>query len=82
MPSSRLEDHRIDTIPGSAPPCRAPYTHRVNPLEQKEIRMQIEDLLQRELIRPSSSPYGAPTFLSKRRMARTACVLTTVLLTK
>ena len=44
LPSSRPEDHRIDTIKGSAPPCKAPY--RVNPLEQREIKTHIEDLLQ------------------------------------
>ena len=73
LPSSQPEDHRIDTIPGSAPPCQAPY--RVNPLEQKEIKAQIEDLLQRGLIRPSSSPYGYVFFSLKRRMAHIICVL-------
>ena len=42
LPVSRPEDHKIDTIPGSAPPCRAPY--RVNPHEQQEIKSQVKDL--------------------------------------
>lgn len=65
LPPSRVEDHTIDLIPGSAPPCRAPY--RQNQIEQEEIQQQLEELLKRGLIKPSSSPFGAPVLLVKKK---------------
>ena len=65
LPKSRPEDHAIEIIPGSAPTCRAPY--RQNQIEQKEIQNQVEELLNRDLIRPSSSPFGALVLLVKKK---------------
>ena len=65
LPKSRPEDHAIEIIPGSAPTCRAPYCQ--NQIEQKEIKNQVEELLNRDLIRPSSSPFGAPVLLVKKK---------------
>ncbi|MCO5602145.1 hypothetical protein L7F22_056273 [Adiantum nelumboides] len=38
LPPERLEDHRIDVVPGSSPPNRPPY--RVGASQQKEIMSQ------------------------------------------
>ena len=62
LPPSRVGiDHTIEIIPGSQPPHRAPYRH--SPLHQQEIQKQIAHLLDKGLIRPSSSPFGAPVLL-------------------
>ncbi|GJP33623.1 hypothetical protein CLOM_g18140, partial [Closterium sp. NIES-68] len=44
--------------PGSKPTLRAPY--RLSPTELADLKKQIEYLLAKGLIRPSTSPYGAP----------------------
>lgn len=54
-------DHTIKIIPGSQPPHHAPYIHSA--LHQHKIQKQITHLLEKVLIRPSSSPFGAPVLL-------------------
>ena len=66
LPPSRVGiDHTIEIIPGSQPPHRAPYRH--SPLHQQEIQKQIAHLLDKGLIRPSSSPFGAPVLLVQKK---------------
>lgn len=66
LPPSCVDiDHTIESIPGSHPPHRAPYRH--NPLHQQEIQKQITYLLDKGLIRPSSSPFGAPVLLVQKK---------------
>ncbi|GJR41679.1 putative reverse transcriptase domain-containing protein [Tanacetum coccineum] len=48
----------IDLIPGAAPVARAPY--RLAPSEMKELSKLPPELLEKDFIRPSSSPRGAP----------------------
>ena len=56
LPPSRGEDdHRIDLIQGSTPPSRDPY--RVSLALQEEIMIQVNKLLEKGVIRPSSFPY-------------------------
>ena len=54
-PSRGDEDHRIDRIQGSTLPNRAPY--RLSLAQQEEIMTQVNELLEKGTIRPSSSPY-------------------------
>jgi len=61
LPPKRDEDHRIDIVPGSSPPSRGPY--RTSPAQHEELKKQVEDMLQRGLIRPSSSPFSSPSIL-------------------
>lgn len=56
--------HRIITEPGAVPPCR--QTYRLSPSELRELKKQIDDLLEKGLIRPSSSPYGAPVLFAPK----------------
>ena len=51
MPPSRGEDdHRIDLVPGTTPPNRPPY--RVSRAQQKEIMNQVNELLEKGMVRP------------------------------
>ncbi|GBG76885.1 hypothetical protein CBR_g23099 [Chara braunii] len=52
--------HRIEIEPGSRTPKGAVY--RMSPRELEELRKQLDELLEKGWIRPSSSPFGAPVF--------------------
>ncbi|GKD85622.1 putative reverse transcriptase domain-containing protein [Tanacetum coccineum] len=58
-------ESRIDLIPGAAPVARAPY--RLAPSEMKELSKQLQELLEKGFIRPSSSPRGAPVLFVKKK---------------
>ncbi|GJZ87784.1 putative reverse transcriptase domain-containing protein [Tanacetum coccineum] len=58
-------EFRIDLIPGAAPVARAPY--RLAPSEMKELSKQLQELLEKGFIRPSSSPWGAPVLFVKKK---------------
>lgn len=55
----------IDVISGTAPIHIAPY--RMAPSEMLELKRQLEDLLSKNFIRPSVSPWGAPVLLVKKK---------------
>ena len=59
------DDHMIDLIPGTAPPNRPPY--RVSRAQQEEIMSQVHELLEKGLIRPSSSPFCSPILLVQKK---------------
>ncbi|MCO5611344.1 hypothetical protein L7F22_065597 [Adiantum nelumboides] len=65
LPPERPEDHVIDLVPGSSPPNRPPY--RVSAAQQKEIMSQVEELLEKGLIQPSSSPFCSPVLLVQKK---------------
>ncbi|MCO5576356.1 hypothetical protein L7F22_030165 [Adiantum nelumboides] len=65
LPHERLEDHNIDLIPGSAAPNKPPY--RVSAAEQEEIVTQVNELLQKGYIQPSSSPFCSPVLLVQKK---------------
>jgi hypothetical protein len=58
-------EFRIDLIPGAAPVAKTP--HRLAPPEMQELSEQLQELLDHGLIRPSSSPGGAPTLFVKKK---------------
>nr|GFA99632.1 hypothetical protein [Tanacetum cinerariifolium] len=51
-------EFNIELIPGAEPISKAPY--RMAPVELKELKDQLQELLERGFIRPSVSPWGAP----------------------
>ncbi|GBG63299.1 hypothetical protein CBR_g37385 [Chara braunii] len=55
---SRSIQHRIEIEPGSRTPKGAVY--RMSPRELEELWKQLDELLEKGWIRPSSSPFGAP----------------------
>ncbi|KAG2207610.1 hypothetical protein INT45_004096, partial [Circinella minor] len=72
LPPDRGIEHVIDT--GDADPIsRPPY--KMSPLELAELRQQITELLDLRLIRPSSSPWGAPVlFVHKKDGSMRLCI--------
>ena len=73
LPPRREVDHKIEVIPGSEPPSKAPY--RLNQKELLELKKQLNDLLSRGYIRPSKSPYGAPVlFVDKKDGKLRMCI--------
>ncbi|GKC25608.1 putative reverse transcriptase domain-containing protein, partial [Tanacetum coccineum] len=58
LPPPRQVEFRIDLIPGAVPMARAPY--RLAPSEMKELSKQLQELSEKRIIRPRSSPWGAP----------------------
>ena len=64
-PSRGNDDHRIDLIPGSSPPNRPPY--RVSYAQQEEILTQVNELLEKGLVKPSSSPFCSPILLVQKK---------------
>ncbi|XP_061353541.1 uncharacterized protein LOC133298287 [Gastrolobium bilobum] len=65
LPPHREIEFPIELIPGVGPIFIAPY--RMEPLELRELKKQIEELLSKEFIRPSTSPWGAPAILIKKK---------------
>nr|GEU34083.1 putative reverse transcriptase domain-containing protein [Tanacetum cinerariifolium] len=65
LPPSRQVEFRIDLVPGAAPVARAPY--RLEPFEIREFSIQLQELLEKEFIRPSSLPWGAPVLFVKKK---------------
>ncbi|KAI3746007.1 hypothetical protein L6452_08422 [Arctium lappa] len=65
LPPDRQVEFRIDLIPGEKPITRAPY--RLAPTEMQEMMSQLQELLEKGFVRPSSSPWGAPVlFVNKK----------------
>ncbi|GBG79332.1 hypothetical protein CBR_g29482 [Chara braunii] len=65
--------HRIEIEPGSRTPKGAVY--RMSPRELEELRKQLDELLEKGWIRPSSSPFGAPgLFVPKKEGELRMCI--------
>nr|GFA42820.1 uncharacterized protein [Tanacetum cinerariifolium] len=58
IPPVREVEFRIELILIAKPISKAPY--RMAPTELKELKDQLQELLERGFIRPSVSPWGAP----------------------
>jgi hypothetical protein len=72
LPPNELPCRVIPLEAGHKPPFRQRY--RLSPLEMAELQKQITGLLERGLIEPSSSPYGAPVlFVPKANGELRAC---------
>jgi len=65
LPPKREIEFAIDLIPGAGPVSITPY--RMAPAELAELKKQLEDLLEKQFIRPSVSPWGAPVLLVKKK---------------
>nr|KYP54626.1 Transposon Ty3-G Gag-Pol polyprotein [Cajanus cajan] len=65
LPPIREMEFSIDLVPGARPVSVAPY--RMAPAELVELKGQLEDLLEKQLERPSVSPWGAPVLLVKKK---------------
>ncbi|GJU55602.1 putative reverse transcriptase domain-containing protein, partial [Tanacetum coccineum] len=65
IPPTRQVEFRIDLVPSATPVARAPY--RLAPSEMKELAEQLQELMDKGFIRPSSSPWGAPVLFVKKK---------------
>ena len=65
LPPVREIDFTIELVPGTAPISKAPY--RMAPAKLKELKVQLQDLLDKGFMRPSVSPWGAPVLFVKKK---------------
>ena len=65
FPSEREVEFTIDLIPGTETISIPPY--KMAPAELRELKAQLEELLSKEFIRPSISPWGAPVLFVKKK---------------
>ena len=65
MPPDRGVAHVIPLLPDSQPSFQRMY--RLSPSEMQEVQRQITDLLSKQLIAPSPSPFEAPILFVKKK---------------
>ena len=65
LPSRRVIDFGIELHPGTSPISMTP--HRMAPVELQELRVQLQELLDKGFIRLSTSPWGAPVLFAKKK---------------
>ncbi|KAL0556870.1 hypothetical protein IC582_005387 [Cucumis melo] len=65
LPPIREVDFAIELEPDIFPISKAPY--RMAPAELKELKVQLQKLLDMGFIRPSVSPWGAPVLFVKKK---------------
>ena len=65
LPPRRVVDFGIELHPGTLPISMTP--HRMAPVEWQELRVQLQELLNKGFIRPSTSPWGAPVLFGKKK---------------
>ena len=73
LPPHREIEFAIDVVLGATPASIAPY--RMAPLELKELKLKLQELLEKGFIRPSVSPWEVQCFLLKRKMVLFGYVL-------
>jgi hypothetical protein len=65
LPTIRSVSHHIDLILGASFPNKA--TYRLMPQENEEVKRQVQELLDKGLVRESLSPCVVPTVLSSKK---------------
>jgi hypothetical protein len=65
LPPERDVEFVIELKPGTAPISRRSY--QLPPNELAELKTQLQDLLEKGFIRPSSSPWGCPAIFVKKK---------------
>ena len=65
LPPHRDVDFGIELHPGISPISMTP--NRMAPPELQELRVQLQELLDKGFIRPSTSPWGAPVLFAKKK---------------
>ncbi|XP_068319575.1 uncharacterized protein [Pyrus communis] len=71
LPPDRDVEFTIDLLPGTNPISLTPY--RMAPAELRELKVQLQKLVDNGFIQPSTSPWGAPPLF-----LRGACVLSKI----
>ena len=65
LPPHRNVDFIIELHPSTSPIYLTP--HRMAPVELQELKVQLQELLDRGFSRPSTSPWGSSMFFSKKK---------------
>ena len=65
VPTKRDLDFTIELVPVAIPNSKAPY--QMNILELNELKLQLQELIYKNYIRPSVSPWGAPILFVKKK---------------
>ena len=65
LPPQRVVDFDIELHPGTLPISMTP--HMMALVELQELRVQLQELLDKGFIRPSTSPLGAPILFAKNK---------------
>ena len=65
LPPEREIEFCIDVVPGTDPISMPPY--RMAPAELSELKEQLQELLDKGFIRPSTYPRGAPVLFVKKK---------------
>jgi hypothetical protein len=72
MPPKRKVEFAIELIPGTAPISKRSY--RVSGPELVELKKQIDELLEKGYIRPSTSPWAAPMLFVEKDGTKRMCI--------
>ena len=65
LPPHREIEFYIDVVPDTAPISILSY--KMAPIELKELKEQLQELLDKGFIRPNTSPWGAPVLFVKKK---------------
>ena len=65
MPSQREIEFAIDIVQGATPASITSY--RMDPVELKELKLQLQELLEKGFIHPSVSLWGPPVLFVKNK---------------
>ena len=65
LPPRHELDFTNELVPSAVPSSKAPYW--MNILELNELKSQLKELIDKNYIRPSSSPWGAPVIFVKKK---------------
>ena len=65
LPPKREVDLYVENLPRTTPISRAPY--RMAPTDLKELKIQLQELLNKGFILLSVSPWGAPILFVKKK---------------
>ena len=73
LPREREIEFAIELLPGTTPISKAPF--RMALAELIELKKQLQELLDKGLIQPSVSPWGAPVlFVRKKDGSLQVCI--------
>jgi hypothetical protein len=72
MPPERAIEFKIELQPGTAPIAKAPY--KISHVELKELKIQLQCLLDKGYIHPSISPWGCSALFVEKDKELLLCV--------
>ena len=65
LPLQRVVNFGIELHIGTSPISMTP--HKMTPVELQELRVQLQELLDKGFIRPITSPWGAAVLFAKKK---------------